>query len=99
MNVRTYFIILTFILCGSSGITYAATGSCDKERDMIEKKSWDAIRYKYSPRYIEDNRAEFEKAVKEKAEVIFKECEIKILEDARRSIDDSARDIFRHLPF
>jgi hypothetical protein len=82
MNVRAYFITLASVLCiVSNGIVHAKTGACHDARTVIENKSWDAIRYKYSPQYIEDNKAEFEKAITKGGEVFFNDCQTKNLSD------------------
>jgi hypothetical protein len=62
-------------------VTYAETGKCHKAKAVVIEKTWEAIRYKYSPQYIEDNKAEFDKLVNGGSEVFFNDCQSKNLSD------------------
>ena len=81
MNIRTYAIMIVSTLCMMSNITQAETGKCHKAKDVIIEKSWEAIKYKYSPQYIEDNKVELEKAINGGSEVFFNDCQSQNLSD------------------
>ena len=61
-----------FALCDTS---FAQSGRCQKAKDVIAEKTWAAIRYKYSPQYVQDNKAEFEKVVSSGTTIFFNDCQ------------------------
>lgn len=65
----------------SNGFAYAATGTCHKAKTVVIEKTWEAVNYKYSPQYIADNKAEFEKLINGGAESFFNDCQSKNLSD------------------
>ena len=73
--------LITLVLTLISWPTYAATGTCHKAKTVVIEKTWEAVRYKYSPQYIEDNKAEFEKLVNGGAESFFNDCQSNNLSD------------------
>ncbi|MBK8452720.1 MAG: hypothetical protein WAQ53_11005 [Thiofilum sp.] len=71
-------VVITLVTTTSA---YAATGTCHKARNTIQEKTWQAIEYKYTPKYIKDNYGEFKKVVDGGAEEFFKDCESTNLSD------------------
>jgi len=59
----------------TSGNAEAQTGKCYSAKDVVAKRGWDAINYTYSPKYIEDHRAELQTAVEKGADVFFQDCQ------------------------
>lgn len=54
---------------------FAQTGKCMAARESVVAANWKAIEYKYSPQYIEDNRAELEKAVNGASDAFKAKCD------------------------
>ena len=80
--MRTGIVVAAIALfAGFAAPTAAQTGRCHKAKDVVIAKTWEAIRYKYSPQYIEDNKAEFEKAVNTGANQFFNDCQSNNLSD------------------
>lgn len=59
----------------------AQTGKCREARDVVIEKTWEGIRYKYSPQFIADNKAMFTKAVETNAAQFLKDCDSVTLSD------------------
>lgn len=55
-------VVITLVTTTSA---YAATGTCHKARNTIQEKTWQAIEYKYTPKYIKDNYGEFKRLLME----------------------------------
>ena len=83
--MRQLFAVSTVLTLGifvaMIGNSEAQTGKCFSAKDVVAKKGWDAINYTYSPKYIEDHRAELQQAVDKGAEVFFKDCQSNNLSD------------------
>jgi hypothetical protein len=63
-NVVQYGAAMAVIvLCSTTGIANAQTGRCYDLKDVVRAKSWDSIKYKYSPQYIIDHEADLNKLV------------------------------------
>jgi hypothetical protein len=68
-------------LAAITPVASAQTGRCHEARNVIAAKTWEAINYIYSPKYIEENRAEFEKAVNGGTTTFFNDCQANNLSD------------------
>lgn len=80
---KALFHVLSALFVGLflNGPSFAQTGRCHQAREVVATKTWEAIRYKYSPQYIQDNKAELEKAVSGGASTFFNECQSNNLSD------------------
>ena len=74
-------LLVLFATFSASPSAQAQTGKCHSARDVVKEKNWEAIRYKYSPQYIEDNKAEFDKAVEAAGNAYFNDCQAANLSD------------------
>lgn len=81
MAIRTIAFILVSVVSIVGNVSQAETGRCHRAKDIVIEKTWEAIRYKYSPQYIEENKAEFEKLVNGGSEAFFNDCQSKNLSD------------------
>lgn len=63
------------MLLAVSSYSYSQTGKCREARDVVIEKTWAAINYKYSPQFIEDNKAKFTSAVETNAAQFLKDCD------------------------
>jgi hypothetical protein len=77
---RTSIVAVVVSILFSSA-AHGQTGRCHGAREVVAAKTWEAIRYKYSPQYIADNKAELEKAVSGGANTFYNDCQANNLSD------------------
>jgi hypothetical protein len=75
LKIVKHGALVAIALSCSGQIAFAQTGKCMSATETVRKANWDAISYKYSPQYIEDNRAELQKAVDGAASSFKESCD------------------------
>jgi hypothetical protein len=73
--MKALILISTLSMILISGAVFAQTGKCREARDVVIDKTWGGIKYKYSPQFIEDNKAMLTKAVETNAAQFLKDCD------------------------
>lgn len=81
MKISVVLAATIAVFLSLPNISFSQTGRCGAARDVVEAKSWDVIRYKYSPQYIEDNHSDFTKAVEAGGGIFYKDCQSNNLSD------------------